>query len=63
MAKKREKIVVSQWFATGSWGWQLRSRFGECYEYGDGWGKERACNRARAFAAKFINPPDVVVEE
>jgi len=61
---KREKIVV--WEYTDGWVWEYDSSNATtvCRSISS-WPKDRpsALRSARAFAAKFKHPPDVVVEE
>jgi len=61
MPKKREKIVVMD--SGDGWWWKIRSRkvYGGCKP--DYSRKGNAVRSAHAFAAQFINPPEVVVEE
>jgi len=64
MAKKRERLVICFSPFSERWYWTNAGGSGTVHMNGGAsYHKENAIRSARRFAAKFIDPPDVVVEE
>jgi len=56
MARRREKIIVLR--DCGRYEWMLPGNYAPSYG-----SKAAALRSARAYARKFIEPPDVIVED
>ena len=64
MAKKRERLVVCFSALTENYYWTNAGGSGAVHMNGGGsYHRENAIRSARRFAKRFIEPPDVVVEE
>ena len=64
MPKKRERLVICFSPFSGSWYWTNAGGSGAVHMNGGGsYHRENAIRSARRFAKRFIEPPDVIIEE
>jgi len=64
MAKKRERLVVCFSALTENYYWSNAGGSGTVYMSGGAsYHKGNAIRSARRFAKRFIEPPDVIIEE